>query len=137
MSTLVLLGLKNTAGWCDRRVMNGDGACYSGEHSHMCPLPHRDGDAVNAVCECVFSCLSCVRLFVTLWVVAHQAPLLMGFSRQKYWSGLPCLPPGDLPDPGIKHVYPVLQTDSLPTEPPGKPSKCCLVGWINTVRFVV
>ena len=41
-------------------------------------------------------------LFVTLWAVAHQAPLSMGFSRQEYWSGLPCPPPGDLPDPGIK-----------------------------------
>ena len=39
---------------------------------------------------------------VTLWTVAHQAPLSMGFSRQKYWSGLPCSPPGDLPDPGIE-----------------------------------
>ena len=39
---------------------------------------------------------------VTLWTVAHQSPLSMGFSRQEYWSGLPCLPPGDLPDPGIK-----------------------------------
>ena len=45
--------------------------------------------------------LSCVWLFVTLWTIAHQAPLSMGFSRQEYWSGLPCLPPGDLPDPRI------------------------------------
>ena len=45
---------------------------------------------------------SCVRLFVTLWTLAHQAPLSMGSSRQGYWSGLPCPPPGDLPDPGIK-----------------------------------
>ena len=37
----------------------------------------------------------------TPWTVAHQAPLSMRFSRQGYWSGLPCLPPGDLPDPGI------------------------------------
>ena len=43
-----------------------------------------------------------VQLFGTLWTVAHQAPLSMGFSRQEYWSGLPCLSPGDLPDPGIK-----------------------------------
>ena len=43
---------------------------------------------------------SCVWLIVTLWTVAHEAALSMGFSRQKYWSGLPCLPPGDLPDPG-------------------------------------
>ena len=41
-----------------------------------------------------------VRLFVTLWTVALQAPLSMGFSRQEYWSGLSCPPPGDLPDPG-------------------------------------
>ena len=39
---------------------------------------------------------------VTPWTVAHQAPLSMDFSRQEYWSGLPCPPPGDLPDPGIK-----------------------------------
>ena len=45
--------------------------------------------------------LSCVPFCVTLWTVAPQAPLSMGFSRQEYWSGLPCLPPGDLPDPGI------------------------------------
>ena len=46
--------------------------------------------------------LSRIRLFATPWTVAHQAPLSMGFSRQGYWSGLPCLPPGDPPDPGIK-----------------------------------
>ena len=42
------------------------------------------------------------RLFVTVWTVARQAPLSMGFSRQEYWSGLPRPPPADLPDPGIK-----------------------------------
>ena len=45
--------------------------------------------------------LSRVRLFATLWTTAYQAPLSMGFSRQEYWSGLPCPPPGDLPDSGI------------------------------------
>ena len=49
--------------------------------------------------------LSRVRLFVTPWTVAHQALLSMGFSRQEYWSGLPFLPPGDLPDPGIERIY--------------------------------
>ena len=49
------------------------------------------------------------------------APLSMEFCRQEYWSGLPCSPPGDLPDPGIKPRSPVLQADSLPSEPPGKP----------------
>ena len=48
------------------------------------------------------SCFSSVRIFVTLWTVVHQAPLSLGFSRQEYWSGLPCSPPGDLPDPGIE-----------------------------------
>ena len=43
-----------------------------------------------------------VRLSATPWTVAHQAPLSMGFSRQEYWSGLPCPPPGDLPKPGIE-----------------------------------
>ena len=41
---------------------------------------------------------------LTLWTVASQAPLSMGFSRQEYWSGLPCPPPGDLLDPGIEPV---------------------------------
>ena len=51
---------------------------------------------------CMLSCFSCVRLFATLQTVAHQAPPSMRFSRQEYWSGLPCPPPGDLPDAGIK-----------------------------------
>ena len=51
---------------------------------------------------CMFSRFRCVHLFETLWTSAHQAPLSMGFSRQEYWSRLPCPSPGDLPDPGIK-----------------------------------
>ena len=49
---------------------------------------------------CMLSCFNHVWLFATLWTVAHQAPLSMGFSRQEYWSGLPCPPPGDLPNQG-------------------------------------
>jgi len=56
--------------------------------------------------------LSHVRCFATPWTVAHQAPLPMGFSRQEYWSGLPCHPPGNLPDPGIKPKSLALQADS-------------------------
>ena len=70
---------------------------------------------------CVLSHFSCVWLFVTLWTVACQAPLSMGFSRQEYWSGLPFLSVGDLPDPGIKLGSPALQADSLLSEPPEKP----------------
>ena len=65
--------------------------------------------------------LSRVRLFVTPWTVAHQAPQSMGFSRQEYWSGLPSPSPGDLPDPGIEPRSPALQVDALTSEPPGKP----------------
>ena len=50
----------------------------------------------------MLSCFSHAPLFATLWTVARQAPLSMGFSRQEYWSGLPFPPPGDLPDPGIE-----------------------------------
>ena len=50
----------------------------------------------------VLSHFSRVRLFATPWTAAYQAPLSMGFSRQQHWSGLPCPPPGDLSDPGIK-----------------------------------
>ena len=64
--------------------------------------------------------LSCVQFFATPWTVAHQAPLSKGFSRQEYWSGLPCSPPGDLPNPGIEPRSPTLQADSLRSEPPGK-----------------
>ena len=80
---------------------------------------------------CLWMCylLSCVRLFVTPWTVAHQAPLSMEFSRQEYWSGLPFLSPGDLPNPGIRPWSPVLQGDSLPSEPPGKPS------WVLLMHF--
>jgi len=51
--------------------------------------------------------LSHVQLFATPGAVARQAPLSMGFSRQEYWSELPCPPPGDLPDPGTESVSPV------------------------------
>ena len=53
------------------------------------------------VTVCVLTRFSSVHLFATLWAVARQALLSMEFSRQAYWSGLPCPPPGDLPDPGI------------------------------------
>ena len=59
--------------------------------------------------------------FVTPWTVAHQALLSMEFSRQEYFSGLPFPSPGDLPHPGIEPGSPALQSDSLPSEPPGKP----------------
>ena len=62
--------------------------------------------------------------FVTLWTVAYQAPLSMGFPRQEYWSGLPFPPPGDRPDAGTEHSSPELQGVSYTVvsfmEPPEK-----------------
>ena len=53
----------------------------------------------------MLSQFSCVHLFVTPWIVAHQAILSMGFSRQEYWSRLPCCPPANVPDPKIEPTF--------------------------------
>ena len=60
---------------------------------------------------------------VNLSTVAHQVPLPVGFSRQEYWSGLPCPSPGDLPDPRDQNHICLLhwQVGSLPLAPPGEP----------------
>ena len=68
------------------------------------------------------ACVSHVRLSVTPWTGAYQAPLSTELSRQEYWSGSPFHPPGDLPNPGIEPRSPTLQADSLPAEPGGKPN---------------
>ena len=76
------------------------------------------------VCACLVTLVVFSGFFATLWTIACQAPLFMGFSRQEYWTEFPCSPPRDLPDPRIEPASPVspaLQADSLPTEPPGKP----------------
>ena len=69
------------------------------------------------VCVCVFCC---AQLFATPWIVAHQAPLSMGFSRQEYRSELTFLSPEDLPDTGIPCAPPALAGRFFTTEPPGK-----------------
>ena len=66
--------------------------------------------------EVAQSCLT----FVTAWTIAYQASRSMGFSREKYQSGLPFPSPGDLPDPGIEPRSPVLQADALLSEPQRK-----------------
>ena len=74
---------------------------------------------------CMLSRFSHSRFFATLWTVTHQAPLSMGFSREEYWSGLSCSPPGDLPNPGIEAASPRLlhwQADSLPPSHQGSPT---------------
>ena len=78
-----------------------------------------------SVRACMLSRFSRVPLLATLWAVARQAPLFMGFSRQEYWSGLPCPPPGDLPDPGIQLgslTSPTLAGGFCTTSAPEKPS---------------
>ena len=72
----------------------------------------------SMVCARVQSHFSCVQLCANLWTVARQAPLSMGFSRQEYWSGLPCSPSGDLPDLEIESVSlisPALSCESFST----------------------
>ena len=72
----------------------------------------------------VHACAQLCPLSVTPWAAARQAPLSMAFSKQEYWSGLPCLPPGDLPNPGIEPTSPeapALQVDSLPLSYQGSP----------------
>ena len=78
--------------------------------------------------------------FWTPWTVAHQFLLSMGFSRHEYWSGLPFLTPGDLPDPGIEPVSPVspgLAGRFFATESPGKPTlgESLLPDQINIIQF--
>ena len=67
---------------------------------------------ISLVLLLLLSCFSRVRLLVTPWTAAYQAPLSMGFSRQEYWSGLPLPSPRDLLNPGIKPWSPALQADS-------------------------
>ena len=65
----------------------------------------------------------------TLWTVARQAPLSMGFSRQEHWSGLPFPSPGDLSDPGTEPAFPALAGGFFTAQAPGKPfpmNICCL-----------
>ena len=68
---------------------------------------------------------------MTPWTIASLASLSMGFPRQEYWSGLPFPFPGDLPDPGIELGPPVLQADSLLSEPPGNPSDHSVYGQLS------
>ena len=89
---------------------------------------------------CTRACcgFSRVQLFVTQWTIAHQALLSIEFSRQEYCSGFPCPPPGDLSDPGMEPespMFPALQTDSLPSESPGKP-KNTRVGSLSLLQRI-
>ena len=83
-------------------------------HSHL-------ADAVS-MRACMLSHFSHVRVCSSLCTAAWQAPLSLELSRQEYWGGSPCPPPGDLPDPGIEPAFPALQVDSSPLSHQGGPS---------------
>ena len=74
---------------------------FSNPNLHTCPCVH------THMCVHMPSCFICVQLFATLWTVALQALLSMEFSRQENWSGRPCPPPRDLPNPEIKPISPM------------------------------
>ena len=82
----------------------------------------------------MLSGFSCVQLFVTPWTITHQAPLSMGFSRQEYWSGLPCPPLGDLSDPGIELralMSPSLAGGSFTISATWEAHRCIIIWKIN------
>ena len=83
---------------------------------------------------CMLSHFSCVQLFANLWSVARQAPLSRGFSRQEYWSGLPCPPLGDLPDSGIEpesHVSCLGRQILYQQRHLGSPEGLLIITWQN------
>ena len=120
--------------WVDPRAVKGLSEQRQVHEEKKGGMPfHRDSwkdrfckassSTLYCTCNCTYVCqsLSHVPLFATPWTVAHQAPQSMEFSRQECWSGLLFPSPGDIPNPGIESRSPPLQSDSLPSEPPGKP----------------
>ena len=81
--------------------------------------------------KCCLVAKSCPTFLVTPWTLAHQAPLSMEFSKQEYWSGLPCLPSGDLPNPVIEPNLLHWQVDSLLLSHHGS----LFQSWIEVIRF--
>ena len=80
--------------------------------------PQTEGSTSSFFICCCF--ISHVRLFATLWIEAHQAPLFMGFPRQEYWSGLSFPSPRDLSDPGTELISPAVAGRFFTTESTGK-----------------
>ena len=113
----------------------GPRSCYL----HLCSQRTSLKPACHCSCVCVLSRFSCVWLFATPWTVALLLPLSMGFSRQEYWSGLPCPPPGDLLNPGTEPMSlmsPALAdrffTISATWEAPGYEYHLLKKHWIKT-----
>ena len=92
-------------------------------YNHLLSISHEPGFVLRV---CVSGRFSRVQLFETLWTVAHQNPLSMGFSRQEYWRGFHALLQLNLPDPGIEPMSlasPALTGRFLTPVPPGKPGE--------------
>ena len=96
------------------------------------PPCQRPDDCMYEMCLVAQSCLILCKLH-ELYLARFLCP--WGFSRQKYWSGLACPSPGDLPNPGIESRSPVLQVDSLPSEPPGNP-KITVEGSLSLLKVI-
>ena len=111
LSWLSLTDLPRTHSFCTSRLLPT--SCHRPIHISGCSGFLTARVSVFPSEKVKVKLLSRVRLFVTPWTIAYQAPLSMGLSRQEYWSGLPFPPPGDLPDPGIEPRSPVLQADAL------------------------
>ena len=92
------------------------------KHPHQKLYFHKNAGDLLLLLLLLLSRFSCVQLCATLWTAASQALLSMGFSRQEYWSGLPCPPPGYLPNPRMEPRSPVLQADSLLLSHQGSPA---------------
>ena len=96
--------------------------------THSCTL--EINPSIHVMYVCLPSHFDLDWFFVTSRTEAHQAFLSIGFFRQEYWSGLPCLSSGDLPDPESNpHLVSLLhwEMDSLPLAPPGKPASCYMI----------
>ena len=120
------VGAEENASWIGAKVDRVQAIvdwCQEGKHS---TILHPGGSLsfCRTQRHVVVELLSCVQLFVTPWTVAHVAPLSVGFPRQEHWSGLPCPPPGDLPDPETEPTSPVSPAlDYLSLSHPGRLSK--------------
>ena len=103
-------------------ISDSDGGWWLYGHNILCLLKWQTNSVFTLYIPTVqvYMIALCVRLLVTPWTAACQAPTSMEFSRQEYWSGLPFLPSGYLSNPGMEHTYPVLAGRFFTTESPGK-----------------
>ena len=86
----------------------------------------------------MLSCFSSVQFFETPWTIVHQVSLLRGFPRPEHWSGLPCPPPGDLPNPGIEPtslVSPALSSEFFTTNTTWEAQIHVYISWIKNICY--